>query len=63
MKKLLSILLVVLLLIPSFSLALYENLPDVSGYSYVELMYMLGSVKRALWACDEWQQVEVPAGT
>ena len=62
MKKLLSVLLIVALLIPSFSLAMYENLPDVSGYSYLELMYMLGSVKRALWACEEWQQVEVPAG-
>lgn len=61
MKRFLC-LLVGLALVPLFAFADYENCPDVSGLSYLELMYMHGCVNRALWACEEWTKVEVPSG-
>ena len=61
MKRFFALILA-LVFIPLFASADFENCPDVSGLSYVELMYMYGSVQRALWACEEWTSVDVPAG-
>ena len=65
MKKLITVILVLSLLsfpLLSLSGSMYENCPDVSGLSYIELMYTYGAVQRAIWASDEWTSVDVPAG-
>ena len=59
MKKLISFVLILALLLPAVALA---DLPDLSGLSFDELGQLISQAKRALWACPEWQQVEVPAG-
>ncbi len=59
MKKLISLLLILFLLVPAASFA---DLPDVSGLSFSELRQLLVNVKKALWACEEWKEVKVPAG-
>lgn len=61
MKRLLC-LIIILVMVPLFSYADYENVPDISGLSYLELYYLLGCVERAIWASDEWTKAEVPAG-
>ncbi len=35
---------------------------DLKGYSFAELLALQEAVTQALWASDDWQQVEVPAG-
>ena len=63
MKKILALFLsLVLFLLPVASHADYENVPDISNLSYLELYYLLGCVERAIWASDEWTKAEVPAG-
>ena len=61
MKRFLCLFLVCIL-IPIASFADYENVPDISGLSYLELYYLLGCVERAIWSSDEWTKAEVPAG-
>lgn len=59
MKKLILFVLVFALLSPTFALA---DLPDLSDLTFDELGQLIIKAKQALWACPEWQQVEVPAG-
>ena len=60
MKKTISILLVILILVPCFSLA---DLPDISGLSYDELVQLREQINLAIWNSQEWQEVTVPEGT
>ena len=59
MKKLITVVLILALLIPAAALA---DLPDISGLSFDELAQLIRTAKWALWACPEWKEVEVPAG-
>lgn len=59
MKKLLTIILILALILPAAALA-EDN--EFMGMSFIELMEKLGKVERALWASDEWKSVDVPAG-
>ena len=58
MKRFLSLFLL-LVLLPVVSLA---DLPDISGLSFDELIELRGKIMWAIWACDEWKEVKVPAG-
>ena len=60
MKKLLSIILAVALILPAAALA---DLPDISGLSYDELVQLHDMIMQAMWNSPEWQEVKVPAGT
>ena len=59
MKKLITIILILALLLPSAASA---DIPDISGLSFEELGQLIREAKKALWACDEWKEVKVPAG-
>ena len=59
MKRLITILLILALLLPAAALA---DLPDISGLSFEELGRLLTNVKKAIWASEEWKEVKVPAG-
>ena len=59
MKKLITIVLILALLLPAAASA---DVPDVSGLSFDELISLRGAVMRAMWASDEWQSVKVPGG-
>lgn len=58
MKRFLSIL-VCLLLIVSLSTA---EVPDLSGMSFDDLVALRDQLNLAIWNCQEWQEVTVPAG-
>ena len=58
MKKLI-VLILILSLVP---LAVLADVPDVSGLSFDELLTLREQVNLALWSCQEWHEVEVPAG-
>jgi len=60
MKKLISIILTLVMLVPAVSLA---DLPDISDLSYDELVQLKDKINLAIWSSEEWQEVEVPAGT
>jgi len=53
-------LLVFLILCCSFSCA--SASVDLSNMSFEDLLSLRQQVNMALWACDEWQSVEVPNG-
>lgn len=57
MKILFSVLLSLLL---AFSSASAEI--DLSGMSFDELVSLREQLNLAIWSCQEWQEVEVPAG-
>ena len=61
MKKMISALLfcAIVLAIP----AMAEMDLDLSSLSYYQLLTLKEQVDIALWACDEWQEVTVPAGS
>ena len=60
MKKLFAMVLVFAMVFTVSATAEENN--EFMGLSYIELMGKLGKVQRALWACDEWTSVDVPAG-
>lgn len=57
MKKLISIVLVLLLLCSSASAAV-----DLSGMTFSDLVELRDQLNLAIWNCQEWQEVKVPAG-
>lgn len=59
MKKLLTILLALFLLMPAADAA---DLPDLSGLSYDELVELREQINLAIWNSEEWQEVSVPPG-
>ena len=59
MKKLIAAALVIALFLSTAALA---ELPDISGLSYEELVQLKDQINLAMWNCQEWQEVEVPAG-
>ena len=59
MKKLITIIMILALLLPAAATA---DIPDISGLSFSELGQLIREAKKALWACDEWKEVKVPAG-
>lgn len=58
MKKILIALLLLSLLLPA---ALAEDI-DLSGLTYDQLVALKDRINKAMWECDEWQEVTVPAG-
>lgn len=60
MKKLLTIILTLALIVPSVALA---DVPDISDLSFDELVQLKERINLAIWNCQEWQEVVVPAGT
>lgn len=58
MKKLLVVVLVLALLIPT---AIAESV-DLSGLSFAELVALRDRINLAIWQADEWQEVTVPQG-
>ena len=59
MKKLITIVLAVALILPAAALA---DLPDISGLSYDELVELKNQINIAMWNSQEWQEVSVPPG-
>ena len=59
MKKLISIILTLIMLVPAVSLA---DLPDISNLTYEELVQLKDKINIAMWNCEEWQEVTVPIG-
>ena len=60
MKKLLTVILILAMILPAAALA---DLPDISGLSYDELVQLKDQINFAMWNSQEWQEVTVPAGT
>lgn len=60
MKRLITIILILALAVPAAALA---DLPDISSLSYDELIQLKDQLNLAIWNSQEWQEVEVPAGT
>lgn len=61
MKKLIALFLSLLLILPVVTLA--ADLPDLDGLSFDELVTLREKINLAIWNCQEWQEVSVPAGT
>ena len=59
MKKLITILLILAMILPAAALA---DLPDLSGLSYDELVQLKDQINLAIWNSQEWQEVTVPPG-
>ena len=59
MKKLITIILVLAILIPAAAVA---DLPDISGLTYEELIQLKNQIDLAIWNSQEWQEVTVPQG-
>ena len=59
MKKLITVLLILALLLPAAALA---DLPDISNLSYDELVQLKDKINLAMWNSQEWQEVTVPVG-
>jgi len=58
MKKVLSVLVALVLLLPAIALAEV----DLTGMSYDELVALKDQINLAIWNSEEWQEVSVPAG-
>lgn len=58
MKKLLSVILIAVLILPAIALAEV----DLSGMSYADLLALRSQVDRELVTRKEWKEVTVPAG-
>lgn len=58
MKRILSAVLALLLLLPALALAEI----DLSGLSYKELVALKDRINLAMWESEEWQRVTVPQG-
>lgn len=59
MKKLLTVILILAMILPAAALA---DLPDISGLSYDELVQLKEQINLAMWNSQEWQEVTVPIG-
>jgi hypothetical protein len=59
MKKLITIILILAMLLPAAALA---DLPDISGLTFDELIQLREQVNAAIVASPEFKQVEVPPG-
>lgn len=59
MKKLLTVILILAMILPAAALA---DLPDISGLSYDELVELKDQINIAMWNSKEWQEVTVPVG-
>ena len=59
MKKLITVILVLALLLPAGSFA---DLPDISGLTFDELVQLRDHLNIAIWGSQEWQEVKVPVG-
>lgn len=59
MKKLITVVLAVALILPAVSMA---DLPDISGLSFDELVQLKEQINLAIWNSQEWQEVTVPPG-
>ncbi|MBO7708983.1 MAG: hypothetical protein J6S83_00840 [Lachnospiraceae bacterium] len=59
MKKMLTIILILTLILPAAALA---DIPDISGLSYVELLALQNKLNLAIWSSTEWKRVTVPPG-
>ena len=59
MKKLITVILILAMLLPAAALA---DLPDISGLSYDELVQLRNELNLAMWNSQEWQEVTVPVG-
>ena len=59
MKKLITIILLLTMILPSVALA---DLPDISGLSFDELVQLREQINLAIWNSEEWQEVTVPIG-
>ena len=58
MKRLITIILILALLLPAAALADV----DLSGMTYEELVILKDRINLAMWNSQEWQEVTVPAG-
>lgn len=58
MKRILSLLIALLLLLPAAAFAQI----DLSGMSYDELVALKDQINKAMWESKEWQEVTVPQG-
>ena len=58
MKKLITVILILALILPVAALA---DLPDLSGLSFNELVQLRDQLNLAIWNSQEWQ-VTVPIG-
>ena len=61
MKKLIALFLSLLLILPAVALA--ADLPDLAGLSFDQLVALREKINLAIWNCQEWEEVFVPAGT
>jgi len=59
MKKLISTILILAMLLPAAALS---DLPDISGLSFDELVQLREQINLAIWNSEEWQEVTVPIG-
>lgn len=59
MKKLIAILLILSITIPTLAFA---DIPDISGLSFDELVQLKRQINLAMWNSQEWQEVTVPNG-
>lgn len=59
MKKLLTIILILVLALPALALA---DLPDISSLTYDELVELKNQINLAMWNSQKWQEVTVPVG-
>ena len=59
MKKLITIVLILTMILPAAALA---DLPDISDLSFDELVQLKDQINLAMWNSQEWQEVTVPIG-
>ena len=59
MKKLITIILILALILPAAALA---DIPDISDLSFDELVQLRDQLNLAIWNSQEWQEVTVPIG-
>lgn len=59
MKKLLTVILILALLVP---FSAFADLPPLDGLTYDELVELKDQINLAIWNSDNWQEVTVPAG-
>ena len=59
MKKLITAILILAMLLPAAALA---DVPDISNLTFDELVQLKDKINLAMWNSKEWQEVKVPAG-
>ena len=59
MKKLITVILILALILPAAALA---DIPDISNLSFDELVQLRDQLNLAIWSSQEWQEVTVPIG-